>query len=197
MLDMNKHNNRVLRKIRDYVEYHNNHAKSACKPQFAVNVVIQGDKLQVCRGRSYMKPNNRYARCELQNSGGSIEENETPKQAGIRELKEETWDDLPESVKENYKFPLLLFTQKIYFGNSTVIFIHKVPACHKLYEGNIPQPEIETKGSGEIEHIELVPISEVYRSLRTGYNGVKWRRCSAWSLAKLKHLLELYTQIII
>lgn len=192
---MDNHNKSVLEKIHEYVDYHNYRAKTKCNPQFAVNVVMQGDKLQVCRGRSYIKPNNKHAKRELQNSGGTIEENETPFEACIRELKEETWDDLPDTVKKNYTFPPLLHTQQVYFGDSTVIFIHKVPSHHKLYEGYIPQPETTAKGRGEIEYVEMIPLNEVYESLKGGYNGVKWRRCSVWSLKRLKYLLELYAQI--
>lgn len=192
---MNDHNRNILEKIRAHANSHNFRARLRCTPLYAVNIVIQGDKLQVCRSRDYFKPNNKRAKRELQNSGGTIEANETPAMAGLRELKEETWNDLPESVKKEYAFPVLLHTQKIYFGEATVIFIHKVPSGHKMYEGDIPQPETTENGGGEIEHIQMVPIKEVYESLGTGYNGVKWRRCSVWSFKRLKYLLDLYTQI--
>jgi len=192
---MDDHNKNILEKIRIHASLHNFRARLKCRPLYAVNIVIQEDKLQVCRSRRYRKPNNKRAKRELQNAGGTIEENETPAMAGLRELKEETWNDLPESVKEEYTFPPLLHTQKIYFGGETVIFIHKVPSDHKLYEGAIPYPETQTDGGGEIEHIQLIPIKEVYDSLSTGYDGVKWRRCSVWSLKRLKYLLDLYTQI--
>lgn len=188
-------NKDIFEKIKEHIASYNYRARLGCKPQFAVSILLQGNKLQVCRSRKYLKPNNKRAKRELQHAGGTIEENETPTQAGLRELKEETWNDLPDDIKKEYQFPPLSYTQQLYFGGETIIFIHKVSMQHKLYEGAIPMPENPKQGSGEIEHISLIPIDKVYESLKTGYDGVKWRRCSVWSLKRLKYILDLYAQI--
>jgi hypothetical protein len=169
------------------------------------------------------------------------------------------WDDIPNDIKSQYDFPVFAYTQKIYFGNSTVIFIHKVPKRYRLYEGEIPplkrngggaggcggnnvigddivmndvdvndvvvndvdvndvdvndvdvndvdatittttisptSPITPDDGAGEIDKLELIPISSIYDSLNTGWNGDKWRRCTIWSFKKLRPIIELYARI--
>jgi hypothetical protein len=169
------------------------------------------------------------------------------------------WDDIPNDIKSQYDFPVFAYTQKIYFGNSTVIFIHKVPKRYRLYEGEIPPlkhngggagggggnnvigddivmndvndvvvndvdvndvdvndvdandvdatmtttisptspiaPTPPDDGAGEIDKLELIPISSIYDSLNTGWNGDKWRRCTIWSFKKLRPIIELYARI--
>jgi len=189
----------IYNKIREYVGSFNHYSKRYCSPRYAVSVIIQGDKLLVCQSRRYLKPNNKRAKRELQHAGGTIEAGETPEAAAWRELREEAWNDLPDEIKAKYDFPKPYHTQKIYFGGDTVIFIHKVSTKQKLYEGPIyvgddgsGNSNDTSNGSGEMEYLHLVKISDVYKCLNTGINGVPWRRCTVWSLKRLRHIFELY-----
>lgn len=191
---MHESNESIFRNIKHIIAIHNRKARRLCIPQYAVNIVMQDDKLHVCRSRKCVK-NKKRIKCTLQNSGGNIEAGESPERAAFRELREETWNDLPDEVKSEYDFPVLQYTQKIYFGRETVIFIHKVPSDHKLYTGEVPAPIEEKEGAGEIDMLALISIDDVYSTLSTDYNGDKWRRCSVWSFKRLRPIIELYAQL--